>query len=352
MNKKFLLCAVIFSVLIIAGATTWKKHTVKKHDTLWDIADNYYNDPFLWPVIYRANQDSIADPHWIYPGEVFVIPEVPAEQEAALPEEEGIVTRDTFKTISETTVPPPSLKKEEYTPSDEQKIFSVIGQKNYAFTGKSAFLAGYISPEDRIRIGKINDTYPSSGVEEHSVIMGEKLQIDKGTADGINEGDIYTIFEWGRSVGGFGRIVRIKGIIKVIEEGENLSVARILESYEEIRKGDYFMEYDPPPSLEGDPQPTTLPLEGRIIAFKNDDPIKKPFSVVYISPGEGEVRIGDIFLIYKERKGEGENPIIPLGKIQIVNVKEETSSGYLISIMGNMGVSSGDRIKLAGRIES
>ncbi|AEO93445.1 gp185 [Bacillus phage G] len=48
-------------------------HTVKKGDTLWDIAAKYLGKPTLWPQIYNLNKSQIKDPHWIYPGQVFTI---------------------------------------------------------------------------------------------------------------------------------------------------------------------------------------------------------------------------------------------------------------------------------------
>jgi hypothetical protein len=44
-------------------------HTVKKGDTLWDICDSYFANPWQWPRVWSYNPD-ILNPHWIYPGEV------------------------------------------------------------------------------------------------------------------------------------------------------------------------------------------------------------------------------------------------------------------------------------------
>jgi hypothetical protein len=41
-------------------------HAVKEGDTLWDITETYYGDPYRWPQVWSYNPD-ITNPHWIYP---------------------------------------------------------------------------------------------------------------------------------------------------------------------------------------------------------------------------------------------------------------------------------------------
>ena len=43
-----------------------RSHKVKEGETLWDITESYYGDPYRWPQVWSYNPD-ITNPHWIYP---------------------------------------------------------------------------------------------------------------------------------------------------------------------------------------------------------------------------------------------------------------------------------------------
>ena len=65
-------------------------HRVVPGDTLWDLANTYLGDPYLWPQIWERNP-YIKDSHWIYPGDPIAIDvavqEAPTEVEEVVPQE-------------------------------------------------------------------------------------------------------------------------------------------------------------------------------------------------------------------------------------------------------------------------
>ncbi len=65
------------------AAAKTPEYVVIKGDCLWRISakKDVYNDPFLWPMIFKANADKISDPDLIYPDQDFVLPSPSGEED-------------------------------------------------------------------------------------------------------------------------------------------------------------------------------------------------------------------------------------------------------------------------------
>lgn len=63
--------------------TAGSVYVVQKGDNLWNIASREYANPFMWPIIYWANQQKIKDPDLIFPKQEFNITQDSSADEKA-----------------------------------------------------------------------------------------------------------------------------------------------------------------------------------------------------------------------------------------------------------------------------
>ena len=68
-----------------------QSYTVKKNDTLWDIASMFLSEPWEWPELWR-NNTQIANPHLIYPGDVLSIRMVDGEPQIVVQRDKRFLT--------------------------------------------------------------------------------------------------------------------------------------------------------------------------------------------------------------------------------------------------------------------
>ncbi len=85
------------AAIAACAAVKTPEYVVRKGDCLWRISakKEVYNDPFLWPMIFKANSDKISNPDLIYPEQDFVLP-APSGQE-----DKNSAKKDALKHISE-----------------------------------------------------------------------------------------------------------------------------------------------------------------------------------------------------------------------------------------------------------
>jgi hypothetical protein len=64
-------------------------HTVKRGDTLWDIAKLFLTDPWRWPELWGMNREQISNPHLIYPGQVLMLVKMDGRAQLQMAQQHG-----------------------------------------------------------------------------------------------------------------------------------------------------------------------------------------------------------------------------------------------------------------------
>ncbi|MBW2039113.1 MAG: LysM peptidoglycan-binding domain-containing protein [Deltaproteobacteria bacterium] len=295
-------------------------YIVKKGDTLWDISQRFYGDPFLWPRLWQQNQ-YITNPHWIYPGDrIRLYPYKVLIEEGKPPKVE----------VAKPVLPPKVEEVPAALPPPPVRI--------KLFSYPEVYSAGFIT-EEMEGIGSI------VGAREDIVMLSEgdevHLTFQKGML--VKKGDKFTIFRVGDLIRHpithkvIGRKVMILGIVKVTEPEGETKMGLITLSFDPILRGDELLPYLPPRE-ELAINKLERPLYGWIAASKRKKDDLGEGNIVYIDRGEGdEIKPGHLFQVFRRgqwaidpiSKKKVKLPDDIIGRLIVITTQKKTSTALI-----------------------
>lgn len=184
----------------VRGRTnTTNTHLVRKGDTLWDICDHYFQNPYQWPRIWAFNPQ-IQNPHWIFPGDQVRLRSGQPLVSAPEPTAGGRLTERSRQVAPDTVF----LRSQGYIDDDTNNWGEISG-----------------APEEKMMLTDYDDIYLRIG-SGHDLKVGQEL----------------TVYRPLRSVGG-GKLIEIQGTAKVEtwNPKDRIARARITEALDAIERG-------------------------------------------------------------------------------------------------------------------
>jgi LysM domain-containing protein len=346
-------------------------HTVRKGDTLWDLAQAYLKDPFLWPGIYRLNTDVVEDPHWIYPGEVLRI--APSDNVAAVPATDNVAAVPTMDTppppqpvdtapmlggedSTETLARGPQQPSLAETESDDRaplfqatrarsvaEILKAYTDQPYRPLRPSEFYSsGFLTENQRLPYGhvlgpatpqQIKAANNRANAMPYTTIV---LAAPRGATYEV--GDTLLVIQLGREIDPFGRIVVPTGLAQVTEAVDGHYLASVVAMYGPIRNGQRILPVESfSPGVGTRAVPIADGIRGSLIGGLGRQELKEPQMVVFIDKGrEDGVARGDLFEVRRrpQRLSDGTLRVNELmATLQIVHVRDRTATAMVLNVV-------------------
>jgi len=284
-------------------------YTVQKGDTLWDLSEHFYDSAWIWPDLWKNNQE-VANPHWIYPGEQIRL--FTREELEALEKKEPIEAPPVFVPPEEPLVYNYSLiemidfvRKEPLEPSGA--IFNVKEDKEMISQGDLVYVrpmgGAMLEPGDQFAVYRLLDP--------------------------VKDPDT------GKVVGAHHHVV---GIVEITEMHPEFAIATVTNSFLTIEIEDLLMPYEE--RSERILVRESLPgFDGKILASQRRKitMFAKGF-IVFINKGfKDGVRVGQPYSIYyqeEERIDPDKSkrvllPPVDFGRLLVLRTEETTSTAIV-----------------------
>ena len=308
-------------------------YTVRDGDTLWSLSRKFSDSPYLWPNLW-SNNDQIANPHLIYPGEKIQLyrrqdSQLVAEPE---PEKEPVVTAAVEEPEPEPEPTPVTQPVEE--PDLGELTVSKIDQ------------AGFIRKETAEAYGKIFKVRDPKKM----ISSGDIVYVSEIGEHQLITGNHYTVYRtvtkvWDANTNHYIGIQHyLLGVIEVTQSEPDYAIAKVVTSNLNMRVGDLVMPYERrSQSISRIKSPAGI--RGEIIMAENHAKIIGDYSIAFINKGEKDgIMPGqkyNIFYQEEERISPGSSKTVLLqpvdyGAFVVLLTEETTSTVYITNANANI----------------
>jgi LysM domain len=307
-------------------------YTIKRGDTLWDIANAFFKDPFLWPFIWKANPP-ITNPDLIYAGNKLVIPSLAPIERAIQAPSAPAPTEERGEEIAAAPParPKPPVSVAEEAPAGGGKIILPEEEAQPVIDKYSFLSAGFV--DDMDSVGAI-----VGPVVQAKTIMGyDDVVYVRFSSENVNVGDKFLIYaplgvvKHPRTREPYGRLIRGLGILQITAKDPSADVltARITLSFDSIEGGSLLAPYQEPSLVFESGEKKAKDISGYILEVTDHRTINGQTDVVYLDKGHGDgVDPGDKFIVYADPAKRG-YPREIVGEVQVFLVKERTSTAMV-----------------------
>jgi LysM repeat protein len=331
-------------------------HTVKKGDTLWDLAQHYLGDAFRWPEIYRMNTDVVEDPHWIYPGEILKLPGYVGTEMPGL-------AQPGRHTVPFTPPTAAQLDSKAVRPSQPRapSIFANRGQRQQVQPQQPAVnVPDTMTARPGVGVDTMKKPVPAvrygdfvrapwidrlKGPPAWGRIVGaadlpgiapaaqrgrfqinDRVLIAPPTGSVGQERDTYLAYRNGPSIEEVGQIIIPTGIVEVIRPPVNgeAAIARVVWMFGEVSERDRLMPLDSSVGpTSGVPVAVKNGVEGEVRWIAEEPVLPSPTYYMVVSLTAADVKAGDEIELFQPRVKAKEEmdfatPEITVGRAQVI----------------------------------